>query len=140
MQANSADPVMRRFRLMDELEQGEKNKGDPTLSYGLDNPDDRDLKVWNGCIIGPMDTNFDNKFYSIVIICGDYYPKAAPIIRFSNRINLPFVDQTNGNISPNNWSYLKNWSENSNLQGALAQLKQEMKNNKKLQQPPEGEY
>lgn len=87
-----------------------------------------------------MDTNFDNRFYSLSIICGDHYPKAPPTIRFSNRINLPFVDQTNGNINPNNWSYLKSWNEGSSLQGALAQLKQEMKNNKKLQQPPEGEY
>lgn len=141
MQSNSADPVMRRFRLMDELEQGEKNKGDPTISYGLVNADDRDLKSWNGCIIGPMDTNFDNRFYSIVITCGDHYPKQPPHVRFNTKINLPFVDQMNGNVNPNNWSYLKNWhSENSNIQGVLTQLKQEMKNNKKLQQPPEGEY
>jgi len=125
---------------MEELESGEKNKGDPTLSYGLVDSDDRDLKTWNACIIGPMDTNFDNRFYSLKIVCGDHYPKHPPTIRFDTRINLPFVDQTNGNINPNNWSYLKNWSENSNMQGVLAQLKQEMKNNKKVQQPPEGEY
>jgi len=61
MQGNSADPILRRFRLMEELESGEKNKGDPTLSYGLVDSDDRDLKTWNACIIGPMDVSILNR-------------------------------------------------------------------------------
>jgi len=46
---------------MEELESGEKNKGDPTLSYGLVDSDDRDLKTWNACIIGPMDVSILNR-------------------------------------------------------------------------------
>ena len=134
-----ADSVMRRFRLMEELDAGEKNKGDPTISYGLDKPDDRDLRTWNGMIVGPMDTTFDNRFYSIRITCGDYYPKKPPTVQFATKINLPFVNQQNGLVM-NTFSYIKNWQESCNIQGILTSLKKEMINNKKLQQPPEGEY
>lgn len=74
----STEAVERRFFLMEELDQGEKNKGDPTLSYGLEHNDDMTLTNWNGMIVGPMDTTFDNRFYSILIKCGPGYPKAAP--------------------------------------------------------------
>ena len=134
-----ADSVERRFRLMEELEAGEKNKGDPTISYGLDKPEDRDLKTWNGMIVGPMDTTFDNRFYSIVIECSAYYPKKAPSVVFTTKINLPFVNQQNGVVN-NSFSYIKNWNESHNLQGILSTIKKEMINNKRLQQPPEGDY
>ena len=135
------DPVERRFRLMEELDFAEKNKGDPTLSYGLDKPDDRDLKEWNAMIVGPMDTNFDCRFYSIKITTGDNYPKVAPAVNFGTKINLPFVNQGNGRVEPSKFAYLKNWTEKQhNLQGLLVTQKKEMMNNKKLPQPPEGEY
>ena len=40
---------------MEEFEKGEKGK-DPTLSYGLVDPADRSLKLWNAMIMGPDGT------------------------------------------------------------------------------------
>ena len=139
MQSGSGcDSVLRRFRLMEELEAGEKNKGDPNLSYGLKDPDDRSLTYWSGCIIGPMNTNFDNRFYGFEIVCGDNYPKSPPIIKFIQKINLPFVKQNDGTINAGQWSVLKNWTEKTKLQDVLQSLKQEMVKNGKLSQPAEG--
>lgn len=47
-----ADPI-RRFKLIEEFELSEKGKNDPTLSYGLEDPNDMTMTYWNAMIMGP---------------------------------------------------------------------------------------
>jgi len=61
----------RTFKLYDELEKAEKAQlSDQSVSYGLDKGDDQTFTSWNGTIIGPANTNFDNRIYMLTIICG----------------------------------------------------------------------
>lgn len=53
-----AAKVPRNFRLLEELEKGEKGLGAEACSYGLEDPEDLLMSNWNGTILGPPHVSF----------------------------------------------------------------------------------
>jgi hypothetical protein len=64
-----ATKVPRNFRLLDELEKGEKGTGDGSVSYGLAR-DDILMYDWSGSIIGPPGVS---KMKKIELMCVDKF-------------------------------------------------------------------
>jgi ubiquitin-conjugating enzyme E2 variant len=101
--------------------------------------DDKSFTNWNGTIIGPPNSTFDNRIYMLTITCGQNYPNAAPIFQFNSKINLPCVNQSNGMVDPNKFHMFFNWNSSYTLEKILIGLKNEMISNKKLAQPADGD-
>lgn len=131
--------VPRNFRLLEELEAGEKGLGiNQNVSVGLRDTDDIYFHYWNGTIVGPPGTTFEYRILSSEIFCDENYPKKPPHIRFISKVNLPCVD-SDGTVNTK-FSVFKNWDPKTTMEMCLAQLRREMElpANRKLPQPEEG--
>mmetsp|Transcript_36717 Transcript_36717/g.87895 ORF Transcript_36717/g.87895 Transcript_36717/m.87895 type:complete len:208 (-) Transcript_36717:93-716(-) len=135
--SSSKDEVVvpRSFRLLDELERGQKAVRASQVSWGLACDDDMSLTDWNGTIFGPIDTAFDNRIYSLEIKCGPNYPDAPPEVKFASPISMTCVN-ADGSVDCA-WGLFGNWKRQYTVETVLDQLRREMSSpaNRRLPQP-----
>ncbi|KAJ5454345.1 ubiquitin-conjugating enzyme/RWD-like protein [Penicillium daleae] len=142
--------IPRNFRLLEELEKGEKGLGAEACSYGLADGEDMMMSNWNGTILGPPTFVYlqpahrvsvhENRIYSVNIHCGPDYPDNPPTIQFVSRVNIPCVDQQTGKVDPSKLPCLAQWKRSHTMETVLIELRRYMAlpQHKKIAQPPEG--
>lgn len=117
--------VPRRFRMIRELECGEKGVENGAICYGPADLEDKDFKLWRATILGPEKTVYEDKIYELLITCGENYPNEQPRIKFSSHISVSYADQ-NGLVLLSKVPGLIPWSKKYYLRDILIALRKEM--------------
>lgn len=130
----------RSFRLLEELEKGEKGLGSESVSLGLADSDDINMTYWNGTILGPPHSVHENRIYSLSLEAGPEYPDKPPTVRFLSKVNVPCVDAKTGVVDPSQVPCLAKWRRSNTMETVLIDIRKEMATpaNRKLPQPAEG--
>ncbi|GFF25412.1 ubiquitin-conjugating enzyme spm2 [Aspergillus udagawae] len=118
-----AAKIPRNFRLLEELEKGEKGLGAEACSYGLADGEDMMMSNWNGTILGPPHSVHENRIYSVQIHCGPDYPDKPPTIQFISRVNIPCVDQKTGKVDPDKLPCLAQWKREYTMETILLEIR-----------------
>lgn len=125
--------IPRNFKLLEELEKGEKGLGDENVSYGLVNQDDIMMNQWQGTIIGPLDTNFQGYIYSLTIEVGPNYPNEPPSFKFERdpEVRFPLMSSKivtkEGIVDPGVLEELRHWKPEYSLETILFALYNKMR-------------
>lgn len=129
--------VPRNFKLLDELEKGERgyNEGEHAgwISLGLDG-DDIYLSDWLATVIGPQGTQIGERIYTVKVHCGENYPNVPPSVTFITRINMAHIDG-NGVVT-RACPAISNWTPSKTIFDVLCSLRELMKAAAPLPQPP----
>ncbi|PGH18564.1 hypothetical protein AJ79_00343 [Helicocarpus griseus UAMH5409] len=117
--------VPRNFRLLEELENGEKGRGAEACSYGLANGGDVTMTDWNGTILGPPHSVHENRIYSVNLHCGQDYPDNPPAVSFVSRVNLPCVDPRTGKVDLTKIPRLSVWKREFTMETILIEIRRQ---------------
>lgn len=103
--------------------------------------DNDDLRYWNGTILGPMQSSYENRIYSLRIEAGERYPMQPPTVTFVTKINLPScVDGRTGEVDLGKIGVTRGWTPQNSISDVLGAIFHAMarSENRKLPQPEEG--
>eukprot|EP00920_Eleutheroschizon_duboscqi_P040255 GHVT01096499.1.p3 GENE.GHVT01096499.1~~GHVT01096499.1.p3 ORF type:complete len:103 (+),score=20.36 GHVT01096499.1:762-1070(+) len=91
-------------------------------------------------IVGPPGTVFENRMYSLRVLCGGRYPDEPPEVRFNTKIAMQGIDDR-GNVLRSASAVLRQWQRHYTMDAVLSALRREMVGpaNRRTPQPAEGE-